>query len=296
MASVLVGSGCVAHQHTTGHPAPVPNPAPHRVDAREAEHIALDVAAQRGYRDPYVRDLKWKDKEFRWDVKTEGYVARKKSKLDLWIDGETGEILKLKDQADKRKQGHAGRHGASPPPAHPRQGHRHSHAGVQLVFDSALGVYLVVDRHDHFYTEGRFYRYAHDGWQISTHLDRGWHQVARPALPPGLAKKHKPDKGDHRADKGAHGNKGDHRGDKGDQRGDKGDQRGDKGDQRGNKADQRGNKGDQRGNKGDQRGDKGDQRGNKGDQRGNKGGQHGNKGDHRGDQADQHGNKGDHRG
>jgi len=249
MASVLVGSGCVAHQHTTGHPAPVPHPAPHRVDAREAEHIALDVAAERGYRDPYVRDLKWKDTEFRWDVKTEGYVARKKSKLDLWIDGETGEILKLKDQADQRKHGHAGHHGASPPPAQPAHGHRHSHAGVQLVFDSGLGVYVVVDRHNHFYTKGRFYRYAHDGWQISTQLDGGWHQVARPALPPGLAKKHKPDKGDHRADKGdQHGNK------------------------QGNKGDKHGNKGDQHGNKGDRHGDKGDKHGNKGDQRGNKGG------------------------
>jgi len=119
MASVLVGSGCVAHQHTTGHPAPVPDPAPHRVDAREAKHIALDVAAQRGYRDAYVRDLKWKDHEFRWDVKTEGYVARKKSKLDLWIDGETGEILKLKDQADKGKHGHAGQHGAIHHPPNP---------------------------------------------------------------------------------------------------------------------------------------------------------------------------------
>jgi len=238
MASVLVGSGCVAHQHTTGHPAPVPHPAPHRVDAREAEHIALDVAAERGYRDPYVRDLKWKDNEFRWDVKTEGYVARKKSKLDLWIDGETGEILKLKDQADSRKHGH---HAAHPPPAHPRHGHRHSHAGVELVFNSDLGVYLVVDRHNHFYTEGRFYRYAYDGWQISTELEGGWHQVARPSLPPGLAKKHKPDKGDH------HGNKGDQHGDKGDQHGNKDDQRGNKGDQRGNKGDQRGNKGDQHG-------------------------------------------------
>ena len=223
MASVLVGSGCVAHQHTTGHPAPVPrtrhpapppvahpapppvaHPAPHRVDAREAEHIALDVAAQRGYRDTYVRDLKWKDKEFRWDVKTEGYVARKKTKLDLWIDGETGEILKLKEHADQRKQGHGGHHGAYPPPAQPAQGHRHNHAGAELVFDSNLGVYLVVDRHDHFYTEGRFYRYAEDGWQISTELEGGWHQVARPALPPGLAKKHKPKK--HKPGKGqSHG-------------------------------------------------------------------------------------------
>jgi hypothetical protein len=109
-------------------------------------------------------------------------------------------------------------------------------------------VYVVVDRHNHFYTKGRFYRYAHDGWQISTQMDGGWHQVARPALPPGLAKKHKPDKGDHRADKGdQHGNK---HGNKGDQHGNKGDRHGDKGDQRGNKGDQRGNKGDQRGNKG----------------------------------------------
>jgi hypothetical protein len=205
MASLLGGSGCVAHAHTTGHPDPVPttrhpapvvvHPASHHVDAREAEHIALEVAAQRGYRDSYVRELKWKDNEFRWDVKTEGYVARRKSRLDMWIDAETGEILRLKDHADSGKHSDRGHHGAYPPPAHPPHGHRHTHAGVQLVFDSGLGVYLVVDRHDHFYTEGRFYRYADDGWQVSTQLKGDWHQVARPGLPPGLAKKHTPGPG-----------------------------------------------------------------------------------------------------
>jgi len=214
MASVLGGSGCVAHQHTTGHPAPEPttrhpapvvHPAPHHVDAREAEYIALKVAAQRGYRNPYLRELKWKDKEFRWDVKTEGYVAHKKRRLDLWIDGETGEILKFKDHADSGKHGDRGQHGAHPPPAHPPNGHRHSHAGVDLVFDSALGVYLVVDRHNHFYAEGHFYRYAEDGWQISTEPKGGWHQVAGPALPPGLVKKHEPDKGRAKKDKSGKG-------------------------------------------------------------------------------------------
>ncbi len=133
-------------------------------------------------------------------------------------------------------------------PPIPAHGHRHSHAGVELVFDSGLGVYLVVDRHNHFYTEGRFYRYAYDGWQISTELEGGWHQVARPSLPPGLAKKHKPDKGDQ------HGNKGDQHGDKGDQHGNKGDQHGNKGDQRGTKATSTGTKATSAGTKATSRG------------------------------------------
>ena len=209
MASVLGGSGCVAHQHTTGHPDPEPttrdpvrvvvHPASHRVDAREAEYIALEVAAQRGYHDAYLRELKWKDKEFRWDAKAEGYIARKRARLDLWIDGETGKVLKLQDHVDSGK--HRGHHGAYPPPAHPPHGHHHTHAGVQLVFDSGLGLYLVVDRHDHFYTEGRFYRYADDGWQVSTQLKGDWRQVAHRGLPPGLAKKHTPGPGHAKNDK-----------------------------------------------------------------------------------------------
>jgi hypothetical protein len=88
----------------------VVQPAPPRVDAREAEHIALEVAVRRGYRDPYVRDLKWKDEQFHWDVRAEGYVGHKKAKLHLWIDAETGEILKLKDQSHP-SQAHGGHHG-----------------------------------------------------------------------------------------------------------------------------------------------------------------------------------------
>ena len=214
MIFALVGSGCVTHHHRTGHPAPLPTPRhpapppvaypePHHVDARAAEYIALDVAAQRGYREPQVRDLKWKDDQFRWEAKAEGYVAGKKAKLERWIDGETGEILKLKDHAHQRKHGHGGHYGAYKPPAHPPEGHRQSHAGVELVFDSDLGVYLVVGWHDHFYAEGRFYRFAEDGWQISTELEESWHQVLGPALPPGLAKKHKPGEG-HRRGKREH--------------------------------------------------------------------------------------------
>ncbi len=196
MAFALVAMGCVAHPHKTGHPPPPgAYPERHHVDAAAAEYIALNVAVQRGYRAPQVRDLKWKDNQFRWEVKTEGHVAGKKAKLDLWIDGETGEILKLKDHVQHRKRGQGGHYGAYPPPAHPSDGYRHSHAGVELVFDSGIGVYVVAGWQDYFYAEGRFYRFAKKGWQISAELEGGWQLVATRALPPGLAKKHKRGKG-----------------------------------------------------------------------------------------------------
>lgn len=82
-------------------------------------------------------------------------------------------------------------HKPGPPPHAPAHGYRHKHAhhGVDLVFDSGLGVYIVVNLTDHYYHDGHFFR-LHDGvWQISAHLNHGWKHASK-RLPPGLAKKH----------------------------------------------------------------------------------------------------------
>lgn len=197
IALVFAASGCVTYPH--GRRVPAPHPAPHpqtyRIDAATAQHITREVALERGYYNPQVRDLKWKDPQFRWEVKAYGYVAGKKAKLDLWIDGDTGDVIKLKDNA-RRKHHRGGHYSSYPaPPPHPPHGHRQHHAGVELIFDSGLGLYVVVGWHDHFFYEGHFYRHIGDVWQQSTALRGHWQPTGAPSLPPGLAKKHKRGKG-----------------------------------------------------------------------------------------------------
>ncbi len=74
------------------------------------------------------------------------------------------------------------------PPAHaPAHGYRRKQvAGVELVFDSEIGVYVVVGRSDHYYHEGYFYRCINGQWEISAQPDSGWAFVAEASLPSGL--------------------------------------------------------------------------------------------------------------
>lgn len=78
---------------------------------------------------------------------------------------------------------------AAPPPHAPAHGYRHKlPAGVELVFDSGLGVYAVVDFPDHFYYEGKFYRNLGAGWEISVTFGGSWSVTASSAIPVGLHK------------------------------------------------------------------------------------------------------------
>ena len=80
-----------------------------------------------------------------------------------------------------------------PPPHAPAHGYRHKHhAGgmqLELVFDSGLGVYLVVGRAGHYYAGGHFYRQLDGAWYVSDRLDADWARSSHGRLPPGLAKK-----------------------------------------------------------------------------------------------------------
>lgn len=77
-----------------------------------------------------------------------------------------------------------------PPPHAPAHGYRHKrrHDGVELVFDSGRGVYVVVGLHDHYFHADRYYRLAGGAWQVSARIDRGWTALDLSSLPPGLAK------------------------------------------------------------------------------------------------------------
>lgn len=63
-----------------------------------------------------------------------------------------------------------------PPPHAPAHGYRHKHGNQNLVFDSGLGVYVVLDRPDHYFWDNRFYRYHRGDWQFADDLDGRWYR------------------------------------------------------------------------------------------------------------------------
>ena len=79
------------------------------------------------------------------------------------------------------------------PPAHARaHGYRRKQvSGMELTFDTELGLYIVVGRPSHYYCDGYFYRYHGSVWQISSEPDNGWKSVSDNSLPPGLQNKNK---------------------------------------------------------------------------------------------------------
>jgi hypothetical protein len=84
------------------------------------------------------------------------------------------------------------------PPAHaPAHGHRRHHGGPELVYDSQLGVHVVVGRPDVFFHDGHFFRFEDGAWHVSVSLDGGWATARAGQVPPGLAKKYGHHQGSH---------------------------------------------------------------------------------------------------
>ncbi|UCF15904.1 MAG: hypothetical protein JSW59_00295 [Phycisphaerales bacterium] len=80
--------------------------------------------------------------------------------------------------------------GHGPPPHAPAHGHRRKHvAGVEVVFDTGRGLYVVIGYPDHYYHDGYFYRLTGGVWEMSLKIDGGWARVSGKPLPPGLRKK-----------------------------------------------------------------------------------------------------------
>ena len=85
-------------------------------------------------------------------------------------------------------------HKPGPPPHAPAHGHRHRHhqqPDIDLVFDSGLGVYVVVGREDLFFYREHFYRVMDDVWHRSLRIDSGWVLAHKATVPTALAKKHR---------------------------------------------------------------------------------------------------------
>jgi hypothetical protein len=78
--------------------------------------------------------------------------------------------------------------GNGPPPHAPAHGYRHKHEakGVELVYDSGRGVYVVVGLPDHYYYDGHFFRIRGSQWEMSLNTTHGWDPVYEDAIPHGL--------------------------------------------------------------------------------------------------------------
>ncbi|MDX1573745.1 MAG: hypothetical protein R3341_06925 [Methylophaga sp.] len=63
-----------------------------------------------------------------------------------------------------------------PPPHAPAHGYRHKHSNDDLVFDSGLGVYVVLGRPDYYFWDNRYFRYRDGYWQHAVDLDGRWYR------------------------------------------------------------------------------------------------------------------------
>ena len=80
--------------------------------------------------------------------------------------------------------------GNGPPQNAPAHGYRYKQQGHDLVYDSNLGVYVVVGLPDYYYFNNNYYRYNQNRWYYSKDLNRDWRDYKDSKLPPGLAKKY----------------------------------------------------------------------------------------------------------
>jgi len=98
-------------------------------------------------------------------------------------------LISCRSLTVRRSSGYKRGHG--PPPHAPAHGYRHKQHGVELVYDSGRGVYVVVELPNHFYFKGRYYRHRETHWEIGVHVDGPWDVVYEESLPPGLRGKKK---------------------------------------------------------------------------------------------------------
>ena len=100
-ASVLLLSGCTVGiaGPPPGHPVPPHPPAqPHLLTQAEAEHIALKMAAERGYIEPRFHHVQWKDEHLQWKIDLRGGVDGHEAKLQMCLDARDGRVVELKDK------------------------------------------------------------------------------------------------------------------------------------------------------------------------------------------------------
>jgi hypothetical protein len=93
--------------------------------------------------------------------------------------------------------------GHGPPPHAPANGYRRKHeqayrshtGSAELVFDSGLGVYVVVGMNDYYFWNGSYLRISNGQWWVSTYLDGDWRPHDARSLPDGLQARYAKAKG-----------------------------------------------------------------------------------------------------
>ena len=71
----------------------------------------------------------------------------------------------------------------APPPHAPAHGYRHKHNNQNLIYDSGVGVYVVVGLTDYFFSDGLYFRYHSGNWEVSANLDNGWSLAEQRVVP-----------------------------------------------------------------------------------------------------------------
>ncbi|MFH1006880.1 MAG: hypothetical protein V1800_05165 [Candidatus Latescibacterota bacterium] len=77
--------------------------------------------------------------------------------------------------------------GHGPPPHAPAHGYRHMHNhGVELEFDSGLGVYGVLKFPSTYFLDGMYFRWFKSHWEVATHFEGPWKGSVKKDVPPKL--------------------------------------------------------------------------------------------------------------
>ncbi len=77
--------------------------------------------------------------------------------------------------------------GHGPPPHAPAHGYRaKTPQGVDVVFDTQVGVYVVVELPGNYWLDDRYYRKGASGWVVSARVDGPWTVCPSGDLPKGL--------------------------------------------------------------------------------------------------------------
>jgi len=86
----------------------------------------------------------------------------------------------------------AGVYESGPPPHAPAHGYRHTHRGRDLVFDSSLGVYVVVGLPDLWFFDGSYFRWYRERWEVGVDVDGPWRAARERSVPMRLREKRHP--------------------------------------------------------------------------------------------------------
>lgn len=77
-----------------------------------------------------------------------------------------------------------------PPPHAPAHGYRRKNQdGLEMRFDSGLGVYVVLNHPLHFFWNSLYYRKRGNQWETSRNIHKKWKRIKKQKLPKGLKNK-----------------------------------------------------------------------------------------------------------